>query len=470
MRFVLPRLALFISALSLGNAAVGSAQLRTPGPAIQNVFQGGVPTGTATTDPLALNILDAINRALEHNLGLLTAEDAAGRARGARWIALADLLPNVSGRLSETRQKVNLAAFGFPLPAGIPPIVGPFNVFDARIYLSQTVLDFRALNSARAEAHNVAAANYSVKSARDLVVLASANAYLQALAASARTASARAQAESAQAIFEQASHMRESGIVAGIDVLRAEVQFGLERQRASAAQNEFDKSKLQLARIIGLPIGQPFTLSDELPFVPVPEMTLEEALDRAFKTRPDYLAAQERVRAAESERQSVVGEMLPAIRLTADFGDIGLSIESARGTYALGGALTVPIFQGNRTQGRLMQADAELRNRRAEAEDLRAGVYYEVRGSFLDLQSTGEQLQVATRARDLAQQQLTQARDRFAAGVATNIEIVQAQQAVAESSEQYISALYGYNIAKALLARSLGVAEESARQYLGGVR
>src|SRR3954468_5075088 len=315
MRFVLPRLALFISALILGHAAVGSAQLRTPGPASQNVFQGGVPTGTATTDPLALNILDAINRALEHNLGLLAAEEAAGRARGARWIALADLLPNVSGRLSETRQKVNLAAFGFPLPAGIPPIVGPFNVFDARIYLSQSVLDFRALNSARAEAHNVSAANYTVKSARDLVVLVAANGYLQALAAAARADAARAQADSAQAIFEQATHMRESGIVAGIDVLRAEVQLGLDRQRATAAQNDFDKGKLQLARIIGLPIGQPFALSEDIPFVPVPELTLEEALDRAYKTRPDYLAAQERVRAAEADRAAARGEALPAIRL-----------------------------------------------------------------------------------------------------------------------------------------------------------
>src|SRR5581483_1536972 len=123
-----------------------------------------------------------------------------------------------------------------------------------------------------------------------------------------------------------------------------------------------------------------------------------------------------------------------------------------------------------RTTGRMLQAEADLRSRRAEAEDLRASVYYDVRSAFLDLQSTTEQLQAATRARDLAQQQLTQARDRFAAGVANNVEIVQAQEAVAESSEQYISALYSFNVAKALLARGLGIAEEAARQFLGGVR
>jgi outer membrane protein TolC len=199
-------------------------------------------------------------------------------------------------------------------------------------------------------------------------------------------------------------------------------------------------------------------------------MTLEEALERAYKTRPDYLAAQERVRAAEAERRAIVGEALPAVRVNADFGDLGLTPGDARGTYSVAGALTVPIFQGGRTRGRLLRADADLRNRRSEAEDLRAGVYYDVRTAFLDLQSTAEQLQVATRGRDLATQQLTQARDRFAAGITSNVEVIQAQQAVAESSEQYISALYSYNVAKALLARGLGVAEELARQLLGGVR
>jgi outer membrane protein TolC len=451
-------------------AGVAEAQTRPVLPANAGPFLGGVPSGAATTDSISLTIVDAIGRALEHNLGLLIAEETAGRARGSRWIALADLLPDVNGRVAETHQKINLAAFGFPLPAGTPSLVGPFNVFDARVYLSQSVFDLRAINSFRAETHNLAAAEYSVKSARDLVVLVSANAYLQTLAASARADSARAQTQTAEAIFSQASSMKESGIVAGIDVLRAEVQLGTQRQRATAAQNEFEKSRLQLARIIGLPIGQPFTLVDELPDVPVPDMTLESALERAYRTRPDYQAALERVRAAESERRSIIGEALPSVRVNADYGGIGLTTSDTRGTFSVAGEVTVPIFQGGRTQGRLQEADAELRSRRAEADDLKAGIYYDVRSAFLDLQASGEQLKVATRARELSAQQLTQARDRFAAGVASNIEIVQAQEAVADTSEQYISALYSFNVAKALLARGLGVAEEITRQILGGVR
>lgn len=461
------RSVLFVVCLLIAQAAAAQSRLSTPIPAS---FFGGVPKGEATASPITLTVVDAINRGLESNLGLLNAEERLGQARGARWQALAELLPNASGRIAETRQKVNLAAFGFPLPEGVPSVVGPFNVFDARVRVSQSIFDLSAINGARAEKFNESAARYNIKTARDLVVLVSANAYLQALAAQARTASANAQVESADAIFRQTSTMKESGLVAGIDVLRAEVQLGTERQRATAAKNEFEKSKLQLARIIGLPTGQEFTLSDELPYVPVPEMTLEQALDQAYKTRPDYLASLERVKAAEAARSAATAEWLPSVDVNADYGALGLTAGTARNTYAVVGELHVPIFNGGRTIGRVVQADAELRARRAEADDLKTNVYYDVRNAFLDLQATSEQLEVATRARTLAAQQLTQARDRFAAGVAANLEIVQAQQAVAESSEQYISALYGYNVAKALLARGLGVAETAARQYLGGVR
>jgi outer membrane protein TolC len=433
-------------------------------------FAGGVPTGTATSQPIALSIGDAINRALQHNLGVLMSEQGVEQARGARWTALSDLLPNASGRLSEVRQKINLAAFGFPLPPGVPALVGPFNVFDVRVYLSQAVIDMSAINAARAAAHEVSAARYTYQSARDFVVLVSANLYLEALAAGARAESARAQEQTAQALYNQAVDLKQSGIVAGIDVLRAQVQLSTEQQRATATANDFEKGKLALARVIGLPVGQSFTLSDQVPYAPVPEMTLEQALDRAYKARPDYQAILERVASAEASRAEEFDKALPSVRFTADYGAIGLTPGTAVATYSIAGALNVPIFQGGRVHGKLLAADAELRNRRAEAEDAKANIYYEVRSAFLDLQASSQQLDVATRARDLAAQQLAEARDRFAAGVANNIEVTQAQQAVALAAEQYIGGLYSYNVSKAVLARALGVAEQAVRQYLGGVR
>ena len=439
-----------------------------------SVFLGGVPAGTRTSGVMTITLLDAMNRALEHNLGVLTADEQLGRARGTRWKELSALLPNLNARVSESRLQNNLQAFGFTsftsAFGNIPTIVGPFNVFDARVYLSQSVLDFGALNHTRSESHNVNAAQYTLKGARDLVVWVAGTLYLQALAADARVESARAQQQTAQTLYNQALDLKQNGLVAGIDVLRSEVQLNVQINRATTAANDAEKAKLQLARVLGLPLGQNFVLDPALPELPDPDLTLDQAIERAYQTRADYQAALEHVRAAEAARQAVVGEALPAIRVNADFGDIGLSPSDSHGTFSVTGAVQIPIFQGGRTRGRLLEADADLRGRRNEAEDLKASIYYEVRTAYLDLQATTDQLQVATKARDLAGQQLTQSRDRFAAGVASNIEIVQAQETVAIANEQYISALYGYDLAKGALIRGVGTAEASLRQFLGGTR
>ena len=450
---------------ALAQAPPGAPQARQPAPA----FLGSVPSGQPTAEPLKLSILDVINRALQHNLGILLSDDARGRAEGARWNAMGRLLPTVNGRLAETRQVVDLAAYGFPLPEGIPPIVGPFNLFDARVFVTQPIIDLKALNDLRAERHNVAAATHTYQSARELVVLVSANAYLQALAAQARADAARAQMQSAQALFTQARDLKQNGLVAGIDVLRAEVQLTTEKQRVTATSNDFEKAKLQIGRIVGLPPGQEVTLVNDLPTVPVPDITFADALERAYKSRPDYLAALERVKAAESMRAAAIGDNLPSLVVNADYGEL-VAPGNSHVTYAISGAVNIPIFQGGRTRGRVIEAGLDLKSRRAEADDLRAAIYYDVKTAFMDLQASGEQLQVATRAREVADLSLTQSRDRFAAGIATNIEVVQAQEAVSRANEQYINALYLYNVGKAVLARDLGDAEQAVRRYLGGSR
>jgi outer membrane protein TolC len=252
--------------------------------------------------------------------------------------------------------------------------------------------------------------------------------------------------------------------------LRAEVQLGSQTQRTTNAVNEFEKAKLTLARVMGLPLGQAFELDPALPNLPVADISLDAAVAIAYKTRPDYQAALEHVSAAEATRQSIVGDALPSVKVDANYGAIGLSPADARSTYAVSGAVNVPIFNGGRTRGRLLEADADIRNRKAEADDLKASIYYEVRAAFLDLEATATQLALAGRIRDLANQQLTQARDRFAAGVGNNIEVVQAQDAVAIATEQFIAAQYGYDLAKGALVRGTGTSEDLLRQLLGGAR
>lgn len=448
-------------------AAPAAAQDRTRALPADSPFRGGVPEVTPSQPSIAIGIADAINRALAHNLGVLQSQQGIDRAAGVRSTELADLLPDVYGSLNASRRKVNLEAFGFPLGDAFPHVVGPYNLYDARVYATQKVFDLSAINDVRAETHTVAAAQHAYRSARDLVVLVAANVYLETLAGAARVDSAQAQLATSQALLTQAQDLRQSGIVAGLDVVRAEVRQLTDRQRATSTRNDYEKLKLQLARIMGLPIGQEFTLVDKLPEVPVPEMTLDEALQRAYRDRPDYQAAQERVRAAEASLRAATSERLPSVKVSADYGAIGLTPAAALPTFNVTGQVDVPLFKGA-TAGRIAEADADLRSRRAEAEDLRAKVYYDVRSAFLDLEATAEELRAAERARDLAAQELTQARDRFAAGVTNNLEVVQGQQSVALASEQYISALYGYNVSKALLAQSLGSAESAIRKYLGG--
>ena len=437
-------------------------------------IRGGIPSGTASPQTITISIVDAISRALEHNLGVLLADDQLSRARGKRLQELADLLPNVSARVSETRQQNNLQAFGFgsfKSPFGdIPNIVGPFNVFDTRVYLTHALLDFGALNSTRSEAHNIEASRHRYQRARDLVVSASGTLYVQALAALARADAAKVQHLTAEALHRQAVDLKQGGLVAGIDVLRAEVELNVQSQRATGAATDLEKVKLRLAYVMGLPQGQAFSLDPMLPELPQPDMTLEQAVERALVNRADYQAAVEDVRAAEAKRQAVIGDTLPAVRISADVGEIGLTPKESRGTFSVTGAVHIPIFQGGRVQGRLAEANADLRSRRAELEEMKASIYYEIRSAYLDVQTTSEQLQVATKTRDLAARQLTQSRDRFGAGVASNIEIVQAQEAVALANEQYIAALYGYDLAKGTVLSGVGLTAATLRQLTGGTR
>ncbi len=438
----------------------GRAQTASP-------FAGSVPQGTATADAIGLSVKDAVDRALRHNLGLLLQEEAVQSAHGARWLALADLLPNVSASAGSSRQVINLEAYGFPAK---PSIVGPFNVFDARVFLSQPVVDVSAINHARATAASERAETYGIRSARDLVALVAVNLYLQAVATSSRIEAVHAQEETSQALFGQASDMKQAGVVAGIDVLRAQVQVQNTHQRAIRAENDFERVKLQLARAIGLPPGQRFTLTDKIPYAPLPPITMEAALQTAFASRPDYLAARERVAAAEASARAASGELLPTLHLDADYGGIGQTPSTAHATYRVAATVRVPIFEGGRTTGRRLQASAELHRREAELEDLKGRVDYDVRTALLDLGASAQQLDAARTTVSLAAQELTQARDRFGAGVAGNIEVTQAQETGASAAESYIEALYANNLAKAMLAQAIGTAEQSISTFLGGTK
>ena len=434
-----------------------------------DVFIGSGAVDKLVPGTIQLSLLDAMDRGLKHNLGLLLSQQQSEQARAQYRRQLSLLLPNVSGNVSESLNQINLAAFGIPLPAGLKsPVVGPFGVFDAHASMSETLLDFNALNKIHAAAENEKAAKFTILDARELVVLVVGNEYLLTLADGARLDTAKAQLTTAQTIAQQTSDLKNAGVAAGIDVLRAQVQMQTQQKRVLAAQDQFERQKMQLARTIGLPVSQQFQLTDKVPYAPLEAMNLDQALAQAYKQRPEYLAAESRNRAAELAVKAARGEALPTIEVNGQTGVIGPTPGNSEGTYNLSAGVHVPIFQGGKVKADVAQAEAQLRQSKMQLEDLHSRVEFEVRSALLDVKTSDDQVQVARQQIDLAAEQLKEARDRYAAGVSGSLEVVQAQEAVASANDNNIQALYLNNVAKLSLVRALGEAEQRTRAFLGG--
>ena len=430
-------------------------------------------------DVLQIDFKDAIDRGLRNNLGLLLAGDQAQMARGQRWKELSELLPNIQARVQEDVQTQSLAALGFnklfPLLAApgssstsLPRLVPAFNYFDARASLSQSIFSFKNIERERAASESVKAAQFSYKDAREMVVLAVGNSYLQAIAAGARVETTEAQVKSAQALYGKAADQQKAGLTPAIDALRSQVELQTRQQQLIVARNDLAKLKLNVARIIGLPPGQEFILTEKAPYQALAALPLEIYLQRAYAIRADYQAAAAQVRSAELSRRAAAAGRYPSIDVNANLGDIGVTPSQSNGTWQVNGGITIPIFAGNRVHGDVLQADAQLKQARSQLGDLRGRIDYEVRTALLDLNAAAEQVEVARSSVDLAEQALTQSQDRFTAGVADNLEVVQAQEAVATAHESYIQSLYFHNLSKVELAHAIGDAEDGVKRFLKG--
>ncbi|HWX55895.1 MAG TPA: TolC family protein [Verrucomicrobiae bacterium] len=445
-----------------------TAETRQSLPPSLDSFNGSGIVDKPVPGAVRLSLLDAMDRGIKHNLGLLLSQQQTESARAERWRNLSALLPHVSAGSSENVQKINLAAFGIPISINGSTLVGPFSVFDARATMSETLLDFNLLNKVRSSAESERAAKFSLQDARELVVLVVGDQYLLVLADAARLETAQAQLKTAMTILDRTRDMKAAGMAAGIDVLRAQVQMQAQQQRLLVAENQLERQKMVLARTIGLPVSQQIELSDSVPASPTPPLDLDAALARAYTRRPEYLAAQSRTRAAELTVKAAQGEALPTVQMNGDYGAIGRSPGSAEPTYTVAAGVRIPIFQGGRVRAEVSQARSELRQRQMQLEDLRSRVEFEVRSAWLDVKTSADQVEVARQTVTLAGEQLIQAQDRYAAGVAGTLDVVQAQEAVATANETYIQSLYLNNVAKLSLARALGVAEQQTREFLGG--
>jgi outer membrane protein TolC len=428
---------------------------------------GSVPNGPASNEILRMSLRDAINMALRYNLGAIESGENAQIARGQRLIALSYLLPQVSAGVSENVAQTSLATLGIKHLPGIPNVLGPYSYSTVDASLSQTLFSFESIQRFRAAHTAEQAAQLSYKDTLDVVTVTVGNAYLQVIETSSRIEAQQAQVRNAQALYGQAIEEYQAGTSPRIDATRTEVQLHTEEYNLSVACNNFAIAKLTLARAIGLPLGQAFEIADQLPYSDIHTPTVEDALKTAYGSRSDFRAALDSQKAAQQTLSAAKGERYPVVAVNGNYADVGSTFGHSNGNFSVQPEMRIPIFTGGRIKGDITQAEAALRERKAEAENTRGQVDYDVRTAFLNLNAAKEQVDVTQRNVALANENLGRSKDRFTSGVTDSVEVVQSEQSLASANDQYITSVYNHNLAKLMLARAVGVARTTYKQYLG---
>jgi outer membrane protein TolC len=465
-------LAIVAAGLIFGPTASDLAAQTAPGPAPTaaasnaSSFQGSVPSGDVSAQPLDLTLDDAIQRGLKNNLGAILSSTQTAAARGQRLSQLQGLLPSVDASAKEAVSQVDLAAQGLRIP-GFPTIIGPFGYTDIRASLSWSLVDLHALRTYLAARHNFNAAQLTAQDARDLVVLTVGNAYLLVVADESRVSSVQAQVGTAKVSLDQAVQFHQAGTAPKLDELRSRVDYQTLEQQLIVAQNALQKDKLALARTIGLPLAQNFNVVDKAPYSAMDQLDIGATIRQAHANRKDLAAMLEQTKAAEEQRKAATAERFPTLSLDADYGDIGVNVRHSHGTVDASAKLSVPVFKEFELRGDALQAQSQLDTQKAQLSDMNAQVDADVRDTLLDISSAQKQVEVARSSVELANQVLSEAQQRYAAGVSDNLAVSQAEQSVAQANDQYVTSLYRHNVAKLSLARALGAAE-NYKSYLGG--
>jgi outer membrane protein TolC len=484
MRVLLVSLLIIASAVGLAaqQGSVATTQLPVPGTTtsintlnpsvtVQGPYGGSASSIEAMPFSGRLSLADALRRGLAYNLGVIDATTTTSGADADARLARSALLPHVDAEYTQARRETSLAAAGIqlelPLPGfTFPTVVGPFNVVDVRGRLSQSVINLSDWNAFRAGRESLRESEFRVQDARDLVTLAVGAAYLQVLTSQARVTSARAQLETAEALYKQTEAERRVGILAQIDVNRTQVEVLTQQQRLVSLQTDLTRQKISLARLTGLPSTDQYEITGDVPYTDAPALALDDAIRDALVQRADVRASEAALRAVEHRRASASAERLPSASVSADYGAIGNDFATARATFAVVGTVHVSLWQGGRVEADVQRADAAVRQRRAERENVREQVIADVRNAWSEVQAAKSQVELATANLATLRETLDLTRQRFQAGITDSVEVVRAQESVATADLDYINSVFAHNLAKLALARAVGRAGTDLEHFL----
>jgi outer membrane protein TolC len=433
---------------------------------IPGAYLGSRPHGKNTGTVIPLSFTQALRDSIEFNLGGIGTTQDARAARSVRLQRLAQLTPEVYGSLRGQNDKRNQTNLGLDNPLKNPLQVGPYQYYELQGELRQNLFDKPSIDAFKAAKAGLTAARLNELDARDMIVLAVSGSYLHLLAAAARVRSSEVRVRTTQRISEQAQDRLAVGATDRLDVVRSQVENLTEQERLRAYRADYARFALELGRLIGLPDGQQFVTSDFFGFKAFSLFSVEQAIEQAKSSRADLRSAHARVVEAQAALSSAKAEYLPSVRADLIYGAVGVTPVNGSSVYSIGATASVPIFDRNRIHGEIVKAQAAVEQREAEQEDLEAQVAFQVRTAFIDLSAAADEVAVAQRSVDLASETLRRSRERFEAGAADAVEVVQAEQQVAQADNDVISALYAHNLAKMFLARSLGQAETRALSFL----
>jgi outer membrane protein len=423
------------------------------------IFLGGTSVLAQGTQPLKLTLHAAVALALKQNPQTLVSEFQAKEVGEQRTVAFAGLLPQVNADANETRLRENLEAlFGRQVP-GFPTVIGPFSVFAVGAQFEVPLLDLSTIRTWQASKLDASAAHEQYQVTREEVALMVTTEYLNILRAAADVRAAESRVQLAQALYDQASDLQKNGAGTGIDTLRSNVELQNEKQRLIQANTDHDVAIFQLQRLLGVDPEQPIELTDEMSFYETPDISVDQSLDKAWQTRPEMRQLNQAVNAAETRKRAAWDTHLPTVDANGFWEEQGLQPSSVIPVYTYEAEIKVPIFSGGRTHAEVKEAEYEVDKLKQQRLDMRNEIAVEVRTAFAQLESARQQVDVAKQGLDLAQQEVQQSRDRFAAGVANNVEVVQAQDALSRANDNQITALYAYNTARANLAHAVGQME-----------
>jgi len=409
--------------------------------------------------PLQLTLRDAVSLALKQNPLVILANLGVARSEQERLVARSGLLPQVNANAAEADHRVNLeAVLGFSFP-GLPQHAGPFRTFQVGGAFEAPVFDLTLWRRYRSAQLGVDASRAQELTAREESVLLVVSQYLGSQRAAADVQAAQSQVDLAQALYDQAADLQKHGVGTGIDTLRANVQLQNHKQRLIVARTQLDTSLFGLARLLNVDSHRRIELADQAIFFDTPATPVDQTIERAYANRPELRQIATQERQADLALRTAGDQRLPRLSVSGNWVEQGLTPNSAIPVYNYQASLDFPLFTGGRIQAQRAEADLAIRQLKQREQDLRNGIALEVKTAIAQLESARGEVDVANQGVQLARQEVEQARDRFQAGVANNIEVITAQDELARANDNQIGALYRYNQARADLAHSSGQIE-----------